>query len=806
MRSLSVYFLLIVTLSCALPIQGQITAGTIKGVVQNGADNTPFSQVNIAVYHLPDSVLAGGTATQPDGSFSISGLEKGKYNLVAKFVGFLSFNRDIELTEDQPVFDAGTIRLEESATALQGVEVVAAKPEIVYQSDKKILNVAQIKQTGATTLVQVLENAPGITVDAEGNVLLRGSANYKLLIDGKPAPVAGTSLLKQLPVDMVENIEIMTNPSAKYEAEGNAGIINLVLKKQKTAGFNAQATLTAGWNNKYIGDLQAGYRKNKINLFAGISGNYIETNATGTINRTVFSQAGSMDRNSLLLQDVAVKSMNFNAGMDYTINDKNSVGLSGRFGKMYNNVDVENKISVGISDAPATSWLLYLNKLGLVGNYYNPQLNYRHKFDDKGHQLDFDIFAGGFSGDLSQLTHEYPADQDWSAGTVYNMKNLSETWLDIRDIRIKSDYVKPFENGNKIESGVQLTLYHDQSDFNYSDFDEETAAWITNDLYSNDFLLLRDIYAAYGMWSGKIKKMNYTLGLRGEFTDQTLDQKTLEDQYHSTKLDVFPSGSASWELPKSQSLQFSFSRRITRPSGMELNPFPQFVDNATLRVGNPDLKPQYTQSFELSWQKQVKAGSVSAQGYYRRERDINSFGIELDEMNRTILKPVNANLSHSSGVELNGNLQAAKWIRLIANTNLYYYILQDPSMPDTLTNSNLTWSARVNGIFLMGANTRFVVTGNYTGPSIMLQGRLAGNFMLNLGLTQTMLKRQASLTLGVRDLLRTGRSKLDMYSQGVNVFTNIRTEAPMVTLTFTYNLNNYQQRVEEEQMNLNFIR
>lgn len=806
MRSFFFSLLLLATFGTSLQAQSQSSPGTISGTIINGSDNTPFSQVNIAIYHLPDSVLAGGTATKENGTFEITGLDAGSYLLVAKFVGYVTFSRGFEISTEKPVVEVGSIRLEESTQALQGVEVVAAKPEIIYQSDKKILNVAQIKQTGATTLVQVLENAPGITVDQDGNVLLRGSSNYKLLIDGKPSPVAGTSLLNQLPVDMVENIEIMTNPSAKYEAEGTAGIINLILKKQKSAGFNGQATLTAGWNNKYIGDFQAGYRKNKINLFAGISGNYIQTNAAGVINRTAYDSLHSVDRNSQLFQDVMVKSLNFNAGMDYDLNDKNSVSISGRLGKMYNDVDVENKISLGITDAPPSQWLLYSNQLQLDGTYYNPQVNYRHKFDQKGHQLDFDVFAGGFMGDLAQLTHEYLSDVNWNVSNDYINKNRMNTSLDIRDIRIKSDYVKPWENGNKVEAGVQLTLYHDQSDFGYYDFNRESEEWINNESYSNDFLLLRNIYAAYGMWSGKVKKLNYTLGLRGEYTDQTLDQKTMSEKYHSGAFDLFPSGSASWELPKSQSVQFSFSRRIDRPSGMELNPFPQFVDNSTIRVGNPDLKPEFTQAFELSYQKQVKIGSLSAQGYYRRQRNVNSFGIELDDLNRTVLKPVNAKLSHSSGLELNANVQAAKWLRLIGNTNVYYYVLQDPSMPDSLANSNITWTARLNSIFLFGKNTRFVITGNYTGPSIMLQGRQAGTFMLNLGLTQTMLKRQASLTLGVRDLLRTGRSKLEMYSEGLNVYTNIRPESPMVTLTFTYNFNNYQQRVEKEQMDLNFIR
>jgi outer membrane receptor protein involved in Fe transport len=239
---------------------------------------------------------------------------------------------------------------------------------------------------------------------------------------------------------------------------------------------------------------------------------------------------------------------------------------------------------------------------------------------------------------------------------------------------------------------------------------------------------------------------------------------------------------------------------------MQLNPFPQFIDNQTIQLGNPDLRPSYIQSYELSFQKQTKLGLVSAQGYYRRVKDVASIVLLRDSLDRISLTSMNANLSHSTGIELNGNIQAAKWLMLMANANVYYYALVDPQMSDEIQNSMLSWTARLNTVFLFGTNTRFVISGNYTGPTVMLQGRQGGAFLLNLGLTETFLKRQATLTLGVRDLLRTYRTRLENYSDGLTVITNIRGESPMVTLTFTYNINNYKQRQEEEQMDLNFVR
>ncbi|MFH0760934.1 MAG: outer membrane beta-barrel family protein [Bacteroidota bacterium] len=783
-----------------------LPTGSLKGTVLNLTDNTPFSQVNVAAYTLPDTTLAGGSVTQSDGTFSIKDLPFGKYQVRIRYVGYKPYETDFTLSSTQTQFDAGTIGLSESAENLQGVEVVGVKPGIIFQSDKKILNVAQLKQTGATTLIEVLENAPGITTDAEGNVLLRGSSNYVVLVDGKQSPVAGTSLLRQLPADMVENIEIMTNPSAKYEAAGAAGIINLILKKTKTGGFNGQATVTAGWNNKYIGDWQMGYRKNKINLFAGVSANYIQTRADGTISRTLFDSLQTVNRNSILIQEVNIKSLNFNAGMDYDINKNNSVSLSGRFGKMSQNVNIINQISLLVSDSPIKNWLLYTNGLSLDGGYFNPQFNFRHKFDTLGQTLDFDVFAGVFSGELNQLLQENPSDSLYNPENQFNTRSQSLTYLDIKDIRIKIDYVKPFASGNKIEAGAQVNLNNDQSDFHYQDYDLLTSGWVDNPLYTNNFILYRNIIAGYGIWSGKVKKLSYSLGIRSEFTDQRIDQRTINEEYKTSYLDFFPSGSASIELPKSQSVQFSFSRRINRPAGIQLNPFPQFIDNLTIQLGNPDLLPEYIQSYELSFQKQTKLGLVSAQGYYRDVKNVVSIALLKDSLDRISLTSMNANRSHSAGIELNGNIQAAKWLMLMANANLYYYTLLDPGMSDEIKNSIFSWTARLNTVFLFGPNTRFVISNNYTGPSVMLQGRQGGRFLMNLGLTQTMMKRKASLTLGVRDLLRTNRTLLETYSEGLTVVTSIRGESPMVTLTFTYNINNYKQRQEEEQMDLNFVR
>ena len=435
----------------------------------------------------------------------------------------------------------------------------------------------------------------------------------------------------------------------------------------------------------------------------------------------------------------------------------------------------------------------------------NPKIGWLHKFDEEGHELDINVFAGTFNGSLIQDRDEYQTDNAWNSIQDEWQKARSEENSAIKDGRFKLDYVRPL-GANKLELGTQLSAYVEDVEFVLNDYDFPSDTWIKNSQYSNNAQLSRNIYAGYGIWSGPVKTWNYSLGLRVEYTDRSLTQLTSSRMYDYTNLGLFPSGSLSKTLKGGQQIQASYSRRINRPNRQLLNPFPQFVDNQTVRTGNPDLRPEFVNSYEIMFQQPVKIGMFSVETYYRQAKDLNSQIFGLTESGNMFLTFENANQSHSLGAEFMGNLGFTKWFRLVATGNLYYYSLIDEQMAG-LDNSSLQWSTRVNTLFMFGQNSRLTLSGVYDGPQLMLQGRMAGTFMLNAGYTQTFLKRAASLTLGVRDMLSTYRIRLESYADGLEVLTDLRPESPVFTLTLTYNLNNYQRRAqEEESMDLNFIR
>jgi outer membrane receptor protein involved in Fe transport len=785
----------------------KLPGGKVTGIISDLNSKAPFSGATAAVYTVTDSVLVSGAATDNAGKFVIMNIPAGKYYLQVKYLGYDSRFINFALTPDKPDFEAGNIPLSEATVALTGVNVVATRPQVIYQDDKKILKVDEYRKTGATTLAQVLQNAPSVTTDAEGNVFLRGSSNFTLLIDGKPAPNTGTNMLRQIPPEMVESVEIMTNPSAKYDPDGVSGIINLVLKKQKEAGFNGMITAMAGLGNKFNGDAQFNYRKNKINLFAGISGTSYQTDISGLLTRSLVTNDGDLNVDTHLEQAVKVNTMNVNAGIDINFNDRNSLTISSRQGPVDQAVVLENRIFTNYVDLNTKDYALYRNLIGLNGFFYNPNITYTHKFKKEGQKLTLSLFTGGFDGDLTQGLSQRTTDQDWIVQPGNADQRESDVSLNFTDTRFKADFESKIGKAGKLEAGLQSVFQNENTGNVFRNYNNTTLQWEENTAFTNKFNFRNLINSAYATWSGKFGKYSYQAGLRGELNNRIFDQKTLGQQFNYDKLSLFPSGSLTKTLPKDQQLQLSFSRRINRPGRNSLNPFPQFIDYQTVAKGNPYVRPEYINALELSYQKRTKTGFISAQGYYRHVNDIIASIVEADTLGNVTLTSRNANESQSAGTELMGNFQVTKWFRFMTSGNVYYYKLKDKTTTTDVNRGTVTWTMNSNLIFMITPATVFSLTGRYNGPSITVQGKNYGNFALNVGLNQTLMKKKASLSLGIQDLLGTMKIRSLQEENNLVFKTEIRPEYRVVTLTFTYNFNNFQRRNgAQDQLDMNILR
>jgi len=783
-----------------------VLSGQVKGRVIDGINATTIENATIAVYSQPDSSIITGAATDLNGEFIISDLLAGVYTLTATFVGYMAKSFSFSLSDDDPVFDVGDIALVEAAEDLGSVSVVAVKPQIVYRDNKKILKVKEFQDAGASTLSEVLENAPSVTLDAEGNVLLRGSGNYTLLIDGKPVPGVGINMLRQIPPEMVEDIEIMTNPSAKYDPDGVTGIINLVLKKQTEAGLNGQISLMAGLRDKYNGDAQFNYRKGKVNMFAGVTGTSYNTDVSGSIFRETSAPGNESEITNGFGQSAKINTLVGNLGMDYSINERNSISLSGRFGPQDINALVDNEIVRTVTDPVLTGNFNFSNDLQVNGTFYMPDITWDHKFKKEGSKMQTSMFVGGFQGNLIQGLSEEAMDASWQPTGVFTDRRRLNNAMDINDIRLKTDYENSFEGKGKLELGYQYRRLLENNDQVHEDYVLPGGTWVEDAALSNEFQLDRTIYAVYLTWGGDLGKFNYQLGLRNEYTDRILEQVDSSTEYSYSKFNVFPSANITRKFKDNQQLQLSYSRRINRPGRQQLNPVRQYADNQLIVSGSPDIRPEFIDSYELAYQNQVKMGFVSAEAYYRMVNDLMTNILTPEDDGVMHQHFVNANRSHSAGTELMANIQPAQWLRVITTGNFYYYVLEDDTFYEENDNSSFVWTANFTSVFLPTKSTRLTLSAIYNGPSITLQGSRKESYMFNFGVRQELLKRKASLALSVRDLFKTFVMENEIRGEDYLTITSMQPESQVVTLTFTYNFNNYRQRAQEENMDLNFIR
>jgi len=806
MKLLSTLALLTVTTTLLTYGQMQRT-GVIRGRVLYSSTGNPFANVTVAVYSLPDSALVSGTATDQSGEFTVGPVIEGSYYIKISFIGYRTNSFAFTIRKDVPETDLGEFSLTEESGDAGTVTVTAVRPQVIYENDKKIVRVDEFRKAGAANLTQVLENIPSVTTDPEGNVLLRGSSRYTLLIDGNPAPATGTNLLRQIPAEMVETIEVMTNPSAKYDPDGSAGIINLILKKQTQAGFNGMASVMGGLGGKYSGDIQLNYRKGKVNIFGGVTGMIYNTDVDLNISRETTLPSGDLKMDSYVFQDVNVRTLNYNIGTDITLSDRNTLTISGRFGPIRQSVGLSTRISRDFSGDPSEVYYLHKNDITLDGLFYSPIVNFSHNFKRKGEKLSFNLFAGGLNGDIIQSLDEVVTDNSWKIPSGDHDLRKSVLGLDITDMRVKSDYTRPVGDKSKLELGLQYSGLTENNSNDFTNYDNVAGVWVTDPVYSNEFTYSMDVLSGYTTWSSTAGKFNYQAGLRGEYTDRLIDQITMGEEFAYRKFSLFPSLHLTRVLTKGQQMQLSYSRRINRPGRNVLNPFPQFVDDQTIVKGNPEVSPEFTGSFELNYQKQSGVGMYSVETFYRRSRDLIASLVEVDNDGRLYLTSGNSGVSHSAGGELTANLQPVSWLRLMASGSLYYYQLVDGNMAEGADDNTVTWSTNTNAIFLLTKTTRFSLSGIYTGPSINIQGRTSGAFMLNAGLNQGLMKQKLNLSLGFRDVLASYRIKSTSAGNNFKVNTIVIPEPRVLTLTVTYNFNNYQRRSDQqESMDMNLIR
>lgn len=772
--------------------------GKITGKIIDAQTKAPMEYANVAVYRKQDAKMVSGGIAKGDGSFEISGLPAGAYYLEAAFIGFEKKTiDDIKIAQGALSVNLGTIPLTASSQKIGDVNVVAERNRVEYKIDKKVVNVENDINAAGGTAVTALENTPSVDVDIDGNVSLRGSTNFTVLIDGRPSVLSGTDALKQIPSSAIQNIEIITNPSVKYDPDGMAGIINVVMKKNVLSGVNGVFNAHAGTGDKYGSDLMLNFKKKNYNLFFGA--NWADETEKGSGKSTRESYSG--DTITYLVTDGRrdrtrnVKSVKL--GSDLYLSEKTTLTLAGQVGNYAFDGLGGGKIHKYLYPAGADTFSVQNNVSTRNGNFWTGNVNFQTKFNQDGtHKLEGSFFYRNRVSNENENDDEFLANSGYIPTNEYLSRVMTLDHSNSGNYRMNLDYTLPLKNEGRFEAGLQSRLEDETDNFNFKMFDKATSSFIDNPLYTSNLINKDHIFSAYSTLAGKIVSFGYQVGLRGEYNKRTIEDNGLTDNiYKLDRFDYFPSVHVSYNFANDNQLMASYSRRIDRPDGHDLDPHPSYMNQYTIRIGNPNLKPEYTDSYEMSYLLKFGESFVSFESFYRTTNDLMT---HVQQMKDGIIYMTSDNMNRdfSIGGELMGNLNLTKWFLLNASTSIYNYIIKGQILGASIDKQSTNYNAHLNATFKFSPDSRLELTGYYRGPSVSAQGDTKSMFFSNLAYRQDFMKKKLSATLSVRDILGTGHWKGTSYGQGFRSTFNYQREPRVFMLTLSYKINNYKMDKE----------
>ncbi|MGQ8338100.1 TonB-dependent receptor domain-containing protein [Sunxiuqinia sp. A32] len=766
---------------------------TIMGKIIDAETRQNMEYANVSIF-AQDSSLISGSITNADGEFMIDHIDYGTYYIEANFIGFNKTRiNNIEINKEHKEIDLGTIELSPSTQEIGTVNVVADRSRVEYKIDKKVINVSQDINAAGGTAVDVLENTPSVEVDIEGNVSLRGSSSFTVLIDGKPSVLEGSDALRQLPASVIENIEIITNPSAKYDPDGMAGIINIVMKKNVLSGFNGIVNAMIGTRDKYRSDLTLNYRTSKTNLFFGADFSDETFYGSGNSERETYKGDTTTYLISDGTRDFGRDGYRFKGGLDIYLTDLSTLTFSGTYGEYGRKSGGESTLHEFTLPASTDVYSIEIEDSKREGTYFNTNINFQQKFNEDGtHKLDALFYYSNSVGDDYEFEDEYYTNSDFvqTGGYLARIKTLETE--DEDEYRMELDYTKPVGSEGRFEAGFQSRIDREFEDYSFNDWDNDANDYIDNPQFSSSQHFKRDILAGYSTFANNFGNFKYQLGLRGEYTNRSIEHEKSSEPAKLNRFDLFPTVHFSYEFLNKLQLMTSYSRRIDRPGGRDLDPFPNYYNRYTIRYGNPELNPEYTDSYELGVMKSYGKSFISLEGFYRVTNNLITQVTELGDDGIFYINTENLNNDYSLGSEIMGNLSINDWLILNSSFSIYQYRIKGEILGESINRESTNYTGRLNTTIKFSPDSRLQMTGYYRGPSVSAQGERSSFFFTNLSYRQDLLKKKLTATLSLRDVF--GTMNYERTSSGVDfkdVYKRER-ESQVFTLTLSYKINNFK--------------
>lgn len=759
--------------------QAQTATFSIRGTLQDD-QKAPIPFGNVALYQSADSVLVTGAVSDAAGQFAIKA-KPGQYYVKVTVLSYAEklipnvqvTNRDLAL---------GTLTLRSDAEYLEEVVVKGQKSQMVLELDKRVFNVGQDLANIGGNAADILNNVPSVAVDVDGNVSLRGSGNVRILVNGKPSGLVGPDALRQLQGNLVESIEVITNPSSRYDAEGEVGIINIILKKESQRGVNGSFSANVGYPANHGGSFNLNFRREKFNLFTSYGINYRKSPGRGSSYQRFFSDDTLYAYEQTSTRTRGGLSHNVQAGLDYFLTEQDILTASVflRLADGNNTSEYEYR-DFGERDELLRTVLRQEQEAEPRTNV-ETTFSYRHEFDRKGRLLTADFKW------IEQDEIEKAEFQQRELGLPDVLRQRSRNTEDERNWLFQADYVHPFSEKGKWETGVRSTNRILHNDFSVEQQDE-VGNWGILSSYDNNLIYTERIHAGYLMASEKFSKFSIQGGLRGEYSDITTDLPDDNLVNNRQYFNLFPSTHFSYALTPEKSIQLSYSYRLSRPGFRDLLPYSGFSDNRSLRVGNPNLNPEYTHSIEGGYLLNWDNGSLLASGYYRYRTGVIERIVLVDSVGFSRMFPVNLATQNAYGLEGNVSYSPWKWWRLNTNFNFYRAITEGTYQEQRLFSDTYTWQTRSTSQMTLWQTWEFQAGINYRAPQRTPQGRDLSTYAIDLGLSRDILKGNGTLVFSVQDLLNTRKRRSIVEREGYYSTSTFQWRSRQALVTFNYRLN-----------------
>ena len=775
---------------------GQSRKIVLSGIISDAESSEPLPYATVSVYNRNGDLADGGIADE-NGVFKLN-LPPNDYSLNFEYIGFESVTIDIKPYPNN--INIGTVKLISSFDSLEGVDVVGQSAEVEIRLDKRVYNVSKNNLIRGGTVSDVLENVPSVSVDIDGNIELRGNNNVRILVDGKPSGLiglGGIDALTRLPAESIEKVEVITSPSARYQAEGTTGIINIILTKRFLKGLNGVFNLSAGRNDTYSGSANLNYRNGKFNFFTN-SGYSDRTNKGRAVQDNVYTDPlESVERYVEERQfNRRRQGFNVNIGLDYQMTEKTSLTMS----YLTNERDGD--------DSTINEQSQYQIDGVLVTNRYEKEIDredsnqfsvdFEHQFNKQGHKLTATLQTEKNdeteTSDINSFFENgQPSDDSEINRTVENQeRNLAQL-----------DYVFPIDKNTQFEAGYRGTNNKRKIDFEVQIIDENDNATLDENL-SNVLDFNQEVHALYSQYGKKFNTFSFLAGLRFEntriFVEQLDSSSPLNNKSYN---DYFPTLNLGWEISPTASITLGYNRRISRPNAWTLNPFQSRSSKTSYFQGNPKLDPSYSNGIDIGYLKQFKKVTLNSSVYYRKSTDaVSRVAIVTDEtvfvngIETPVIRrlPINLGTEEQFGVEFNTSLRLIKGMRTNASVNFFRRIEKGNYQGISYDSNNTSWSGNLSNSYRLPFAVQSQFSVRYRGPNESSFGKSKGFLYTDLALSKDILNDNATINFRFSDLFNTGKYDYQTITPVAVTDGIYQRREPTYTLTFTYRFRQEKNR------------